>query len=72
MDARIVIDPAVQHGQPVIRGTRVPIVRVIGGIAGGMSVSEVATEYGVTDEDVRATLDYATGLIAEESRRLLP
>jgi uncharacterized protein (DUF433 family) len=43
MNDRVVIDPAIQHGKPVIRGTRVPIVRIIGGLAGGMSIEEIST-----------------------------
>ena len=27
---RIVIDPAIQHGKPLLRGTRVPVVRILG------------------------------------------
>ena len=37
MNDRIVIDPKIQHGKPVILGTRVPVTRIVGGIAGGMS-----------------------------------
>jgi uncharacterized protein (DUF433 family) len=58
MDNRIVIDPETQHGKPVIRGTRVPVVRVIGGLAGGMTIEEITREYGITEEDVRAALEY--------------
>ena len=60
MNDRIVIDPAIQHGKPVIRGTRVPIVRIIGGMAGGMSIAEISQEYGVSEADVRAALAYAS------------
>jgi uncharacterized protein (DUF433 family) len=72
MTDRIVIDPRVQHGKPVIRGTRVPIVRLIGGLAGGMSVHEVCREYDVTPEDVRAALAYASQLVEEEEHHTLP
>ena len=40
MHDRIVIDPAMQHGTPVIRGTRVPVARLLGGLAGGMTPAE--------------------------------
>lgn len=40
MNDRIVIDSEIQHGEPVIRGTRVPITRVVGGLAGGMTKDE--------------------------------
>ena len=72
MDDHIVIDPEIQHGKPVIRGTRVPVVRIIGGLAGGMTVEEITREYGVTEEDVRAALEYASKLIEQEAHYPLP
>ncbi len=48
MSERIVIDEEIQHGKPVIRGTRVPITRILGGLAGGMSKEEIIREYEVT------------------------
>lgn len=66
MHERIVIDPEIQHGKPVIRGTRLPITRIIGGLAGGMSVEEVCREYEISEADVRAALDYANEVIATE------
>ena len=69
---RIVVDPKVQHGKPVIRGTRVPVARLVGGLAGGMTLEEVAEEYGVTAEDIRAALAYAGRLIEEEEHHPLP
>ena len=72
MDERIVIDPEIHHGKPVIKGTRVPITRIIGGLAGGMSVDEIMREYDVREEDVRAALAYAGKLIEEEEFHPLP
>lgn len=72
MRDRIVIDPKIQHGKPVIRGTRVPVVRLLGGLAGGMTVDEICDEYGVTSEDVAAALEYATEIISKEEVHLLP
>jgi uncharacterized protein (DUF433 family) len=66
MNERILIDPRIQHGKPVIRGTRVPVARIVGGLAGGMTVDEVAREFGVTEEDVRAALGYAAELVEED------
>ena len=59
MNSRIVIDPAIQHGKPIIYGTRVPIIRILGGLAGGMHIDDIVREYEVTEEDVRAALAYA-------------
>jgi uncharacterized protein (DUF433 family) len=72
MNERIVIDPRIQHGKPVIRGTRVPVARIVGGLAGGMAVDEVMREYGITDDDVRAALSYAAELVEEDVVYPLP
>ena len=72
MDDRIVIDPQIQHGKPVIRGTRVPVARIVGGLAGGMTKEEIMREYEVSEEDVRAALGYAAQLIEGEVFRPLP
>lgn len=63
---KIVIDPEIRHGKPVIRGTRVPVDIILGSIAGGMSVEEVAKEYGIKKEDVLAAIEYAAKLISKE------
>jgi uncharacterized protein (DUF433 family) len=62
MNERIIIDPEVQHGKPVIRGTRVPVTRIIGGLAGGMTKEEIMREYAVTEEDIWAAFIYANGV----------
>ena len=71
MSGRIVIDPEIQHGKPVIRGTRVPVARVLGGLAGGMSEQEVLTEYDLTEDDLHAVYGYAAELIEAEVVRPL-
>lgn len=63
---RIVIDPKVRHGKPVIKGTRVSVDVILGSLAGGMSVDEVTEEYGITRDDVLAAIEYAAKLISME------
>lgn len=63
---RITVDPDVRFGKPVIEGTRVPVDLVVGKIAGGMTIDEVAREYELTREDVQAALAYAAKTVAEE------
>ncbi len=72
MKDRIVIEANVHHGKPVIRGTRVPVVRLLGGLAGGLSIDQVAAEYGVTAADVQAALTYASELIEQDEHHPLP
>lgn len=65
----ITVDPGIHHGRPVIQGTRIPVEIVIGNMAGGLSAEEVASEYGITLEDVRAALSYAAEMLAGEEFR---
>jgi uncharacterized protein (DUF433 family) len=69
---RIVLDPAVSHGKPVIRGARVPVTVVVGSLAGGMTFEEVQREYDVTAEDIRAALRFVGELAEQESFHPLP
>jgi uncharacterized protein (DUF433 family) len=64
-EGRIVIDPAVRGGQPVVRGTRVPVEAVLGALAAGDSTDAVCEAYALTQEDVRACLAFAAAEIAE-------
>lgn len=52
----IVIDPAIHHGTPVLRGTRVPVTTVVGSLAGGMTLEEVQEVYDLTARQIRAAL----------------
>lgn len=71
MNDRIVIDPQVCHGKPVIRGTRMPVALVIGSLAGGMSFEELQREYGLTQDDIRAALKFAGELVDQEEHHIL-
>jgi len=39
---------------------------ILGSLAGGMSVEEVAKEYGISKEDVLAAIEYAAKIVAKE------
>lgn len=70
--ARIQIDPAICGGRPVIRGTRVPVAIVVGGLAGGMTMDELAREYDLSADDIRAALKFASERVDDESFHPLP
>ena len=72
MHERIIIDPEIQHGRPVIRGTRVPVTRILGGLAGKMTFDQICQEYEVTVEDIRAAINYAEELVEQETHHPLP
>jgi len=62
----ITIDPGIQGGRPVVKGTRMPVETIIGSLAGGMSMKEVCEQYRLTVEQVRAALAYAAHSVATE------
>jgi len=72
MNERIVIDPKICHGKPVIRGTRMPVALVLGSLAGGMSFEEVRREYDLSIDDIRAALKFAGELMEQEQYHSLP
>ncbi len=53
---RIVADPRVRFGQPVIKGTRVPVAVLLDELAAGSTFETIAKEYSVTPEDIRAAI----------------
>ena len=69
---RIVIDPAICHGKPVIRGTRVAVTVIVGSLAGGMTFDDIQREYDVTADDIRAALKFVGELAEQESFHALP
>ena len=52
---RISFDPALCHGKPVVRGTRVLVANVVGAVASGQSSQEILQDYpSITELDIRA------------------
>lgn len=69
---RVVFDPAIAHGRPIIRGTRLPVSIVVGSLAGGMTFEQVQREYDITGDDIRAALKFVADLAEQESYHPLP
>ena len=58
--SRIVIDPAIHHGEPCIKGTRVPVSVIVGSIADGDTSEKILEAWPqLTGEDVTAALKFA-------------
>ncbi|MEM4727967.1 MAG: DUF433 domain-containing protein [Candidatus Bathyarchaeia archaeon] len=64
--SRIVIEPGVMAGKPVIRGTRITVDLVLELLARGMKPEEVAEDYNLEVEDVYAALLYAAMILGRE------
>jgi uncharacterized protein (DUF433 family) len=64
---RIKVDPAVCHGKPCIRGTRIMVSVVLDNLAEGLTADEIVAEYPpLAVDDVRAAVAYAADLAREE------
>jgi uncharacterized protein (DUF433 family) len=64
---RIVADPNVLSGKPIIRGTRLAVEFVVDLLAQGWSVEQVLDNYpGLKHEDVRSCLEYASEVLRSE------
>lgn len=64
---RIIADPKVLAGKPVIKGTRLAVEFILDLLAGGWSEAEVLQNYPrLTHEDIQACLSYASALIKSE------
>jgi uncharacterized protein (DUF433 family) len=64
---RIVRDPKICGGQPVIRGTRIRIKVILDNLAQGMGVEEIAQSYpSLTPTDIQAIISFAAASASEE------
>jgi uncharacterized protein (DUF433 family) len=64
---RILIDPEILVGKPVVRGTRLAVEFIIELLAQGWSHEEILQNYpGLTQEDILACLGYASNILRSE------
>lgn len=64
---RVVMEPDLHHGEPCIRGSRVPVTMIVGSLADGMTPGQIHEAYPqLTDDDISAALAYAAEAIRRE------
>lgn len=64
---RIVIDPGILVGKPVVKGTRLAVEFIVDLLAQGWSEAEILRNYpGLTREDIQACLSYASAILRTE------
>jgi uncharacterized protein (DUF433 family) len=62
---RILVDPDICNGQPVIRGTRISARTVLEFLGAGDSIDDVLAEYpSLTREDVLACLEFSAEMMS--------
>ena len=63
---RIVVNPKVMVGKPVIRGTRVAVYEIVNRVAQGWTFKDITEDLEITKEDIQAALMYAGQLVEGE------
>jgi len=64
----VIIDPKLHHGDPCIKGTRIPISTLVASLADGMTPTEVQEYYPqLTIDNIFGALAYAAEVLRQES-----
>jgi uncharacterized protein (DUF433 family) len=64
---RIVVNPKIMRGKPLVKGTRITVEQVLKLLAQGLSTKEILKDYPhLTKDDITAVLLYAAKVASEE------
>lgn len=62
---RIIQDPEIMFGKPVIKGTRIPVELILRKLAGGMTEQDIVAHHShLTVDDIRAAVAFAADYLA--------
>lgn len=66
---RIISDPAIHGGTPVVKGTHIPVERLLAQLSGKPDVADVLALYPeLTKEDIQAVFAYARAAVQAQVR----
>jgi uncharacterized protein (DUF433 family) len=64
---RIVVDPEIMAGKPVIKGTRIPVDLIIKLLGEGMKQEDILEGYpSLAEDDIKASLLYGASVVSSE------
>jgi len=64
---RIVVDPNIMFGKPVIKNTRITVEQILRKLSGGMTIEEILKDHPhLKKEDILAAQAFAADYIAHE------
>ena len=70
---RIIVNPKILAGKPVIKGTRIAVEFILDLLSNGWTTEQVLENYPqLKKEDILAALKYATEILIEENVYPLP
>jgi uncharacterized protein (DUF433 family) len=59
MEKRIIVNPKIMCGKPVIKGTRIPVYLILNLLAAGYTFERIVEAYPqLTKKDIKAALEY--------------
>jgi uncharacterized protein (DUF433 family) len=66
-EARIISDPKILFGKPVISGTRISVELILEKLAAGDKIEELLIDYPhITEQDIRAALQFAADALHQD------
>ena len=64
---RIVVDPDICNGKPVLEGTRIPVQTILEFLSAGDSMADILEEYpALTHEDILQCLRFSSELMKHQ------
>ncbi|TAK57906.1 MAG: DUF433 domain-containing protein [Bacteroidetes bacterium] len=68
MESRIIVNPHICHGKPVVRGTRIMVADVLDLLESGKSFNEIINNYfpDLTPEDIASCVYFASAMVQNE------
>ena len=64
---RIIRDPHIAGGEPVLKGTRVSLKTVLASLAEGATTAEILADFPtLSEEDIRAAISFAAASAQED------
>jgi len=64
LKGRVVIDPRVLTGKPIIKGTRIPVELILKKLGQKIDMKEILADFPrLKEEDIRAAILYAESLV---------
>jgi len=67
MEGRVIVDPEIVCGKPVIKGTRIPVYLILDLLAAGYTINKIIDSYPQLEkEDIIAALNYASKFMRYE------
>ena len=67
-EQRVIVDPKIMGGQPVIQGTRITVALILRELGRGATPAEIIDQYPhLSVEDIRAAATYAAEVVSGET-----